>query len=185
MQDSRIGTLQRMPLFAGLRPDTLIHLMEHARIRYVRAGSLFFAEGEPALFMYVLEEGLVSVRRRWDGCELVLGRFDQGDSFGEMALLDPGARSASVRAEIDCVAIEISAGDLCSIQEYDAEQYRLLQAGIERELRRSLVFGRPGVASLSVSAADGPDLARSFGTQTRRPPIRDDEELLDSLLADC
>lgn len=185
MVDSRVGMLQQMPLFAGLRPDTLIYLLEQARVRYVRAGSLFFAEGEPAWFMYVLEEGLVSVRRCWDGCELVLGRFDRGDSFGEMALLDPGARSASVRAETDCVAIEISAGDLCSVQEYDAEQYCILQTSIERELRRSLVFGKPGVAAWSAGDVSGRDAASALGMQTRRPPIRDEEELLDSLLADC
>lgn len=99
MPVTRVQLLQRMPVFGGVREDTLLCLLQQARLRRVPAGGFFFREGEQALFMYVLESGSVTVHKNWQERELVLGTLGQGDCFGEMALLDMSARSASVRAD--------------------------------------------------------------------------------------
>ncbi|BDI05010.1 Crp/Fnr family transcriptional regulator [Sphaerotilus microaerophilus] len=134
----RLDMLQRMPIFGAIHADALEFLLAQTRLRSVARGDFFFRHGDRALVMYVLETGRVSVRRSWGDRELVLRSLGAGDCFGEMALMDLSARSASVRAESDCTAIEIGPGDLLRLFEHDAEQFALIQMNIGRELSRRL-----------------------------------------------
>lgn len=68
----------------------------------------------------------------------MLRTLNEGDCFGEMALIDNGPRSASVRAVEDCVAIEISATDLYRVYELDLKQFALIQMNMGREVCRRL-----------------------------------------------
>ena len=88
--------------------------------------------------MYVLESGRVTVSKSWQGHQLLLRRLGDGDCFGEMALLDLFPRSASVRADADCSAIELSSVNLYRLFEHDAEQFALIQMNIAREMSRRL-----------------------------------------------
>lgn len=138
MNASRVELLERMPIFSGIRPDTLECLLEEVRVRCVPTGDFFFRQGDQATFMYVLETGQVTVRKQWQGRELVLGALTEGECFGEMALIDMTPRSASVRAERVCSAIEISSSDLYGVYEYDPNQFAIIQVNICRELCRRL-----------------------------------------------
>ena len=69
---------------------------------------------------------------------MLVRRFGPGDCFGEMALLDLYPRSASVRAEADCTAIELAPDNLLRLFEHDAEQFALIQMNIAREMSRRL-----------------------------------------------
>jgi CRP-like cAMP-binding protein len=73
------------------------------RIKRFHNGTAIVRAGEPGDALYVVLDGEVSVRRRGlPGVTLGIGSF-----FGEMALLDGGARSASVVAEspVACLTI--------------------------------------------------------------------------------
>ena len=70
-------------------------------------GSYLFEEGQGASFAYVLTEGEIEiVRDSTDGIQ-VLGKVKKGSIFGEMAIIDGSARSASARAAIDCKVQEV------------------------------------------------------------------------------
>jgi CRP-like cAMP-binding protein len=138
LRAQRIELLQRMPVFGAIRDDTLSLLLEQARLRDVAAGGWFFREGDRADSMFVLETGEVAVIRTWHGEDWVLHKLAAGDCFGEMALMDLAPRSASVRAEAPCSAIEIGAGDLLHLYEHDPEQFALIQMNIGREVCRRL-----------------------------------------------
>jgi len=70
-------------------------------------GSYVFEEGQRASFAYVLTEGEIEiVRDSTDGIQ-VLGKVKKGSIFGEMAIIDGSARSASARAAIDCKVQEV------------------------------------------------------------------------------
>jgi CRP-like cAMP-binding protein len=88
--------------------------------------------------MFVLEAGKVTVSKSWQSHELLIGPLGQGDCFGEMALLDLCPRSASVRADEDCSAIELSSSNLYRLFERDVEQFALIQMNIAREMSRRL-----------------------------------------------
>jgi CRP/FNR family transcriptional regulator, cyclic AMP receptor protein len=135
---ARIALLQRMPIFGGVRADVLEFLLGLARLIRVGRREFFFHEGEPADFMYVLESGRAEVLKRWEGEDRLLHRLEQGDCFGEMALMDLFPRSASVRAIEDCVAIELSVADLYRVFEKDLEQFALIEMNMGREISRRL-----------------------------------------------
>jgi len=67
---------------------------------YFRPGDFVFRQGEPALNFYSVEKGTLDVIRtnETDGSEQLVAVIGPGDFFGEMALIEGRARSASVRA---------------------------------------------------------------------------------------
>ena len=130
--------LQRMPIFGALGADALQVLLERARTVVLPAGGYFFHERDPADSMFVLEAGRAVVIKRWRGRDFVINDLAAGDCFGEMALMDLQPRSASVRAEAECRAIEIGNDDLMHLYERDLEQFTLLQMNIGREVCRRL-----------------------------------------------
>jgi len=138
MTATRVELLQAMPVFGAIREDCLALLLAHAREVTVPQGGHFFREGDEAHSMYVLESGRVAVVKGWQGHDFVLHGLQAGDCFGEMALMDMCPRSASVRAEHDCRAIEIGADHLLLLYEHDIEQFALIQMNLGREVCRRL-----------------------------------------------
>lgn len=135
---ARIELLHRMPIFGAIRDDALEFIVDRTLSVRVGAGAYFFREQEPARSMFVLESGRVAVLRNWQGRELLLRTLGQGDCFGEMALMDLMPRSASVRAETDCTALELLPDTLLALFERDAEQFALIQMNMGREVCRRL-----------------------------------------------
>ena len=136
--DFFVEMLERIPVFGALREDALRLLLAHANEVKVQRGSWFFHEADTADSMFVLKRGRVSVIKGWQGRSVVLGQLGAGECFGEMALMDLMPRSASVRADEDCVAVEFSAGDLLMLFEHDVEQFALMQMNLGREVCRRL-----------------------------------------------
>jgi CRP/FNR family transcriptional regulator, cyclic AMP receptor protein len=138
MLATQVEFLQGMPIFGGIREDMLRVLLQEAREVVVPRGEFFFRENDRASSMYVLQVGRVSVVKGWQGRDFVLVGLGAGDCFGEMALMDLCPRSASVRADEDCRAIELGAADLHRLFETDAEQFALIQMNLGREVCRRL-----------------------------------------------
>ena len=138
MLAARVELLQQMPIFGAIGAETLEFLLEPAPLVQVPAGGFVCREGDPAHAMFVLERGRVTVSKAWQGHDLLLRRLGEGDCFGEMALLDLFPRSASVRADLDCSAIELSSANLYRLFERDAAEFAVIQMNIGRELSRRL-----------------------------------------------
>ncbi len=138
MKRARIEALLGTPLFGGINQEVVAFLLEEAAVVDVREGDWFFRQGDVGTSAFLLERGNVSVLKSHDGCDHFLRRLDVGDFFGEVALLDFGPRSASIRAEVDCSAIEISAQNLSRAARNDIEQFALIYMNLGRELSRRL-----------------------------------------------
>jgi CRP/FNR family transcriptional regulator, cyclic AMP receptor protein len=96
-------------LFADLDSDILNRLGERARERRFRRGQLIFGEGDPGDALFVVVEGLVKVFvTSEEGEEMVLITLRTGDTFGELTLIDGGARSASAQALEPTVALVVT-----------------------------------------------------------------------------
>jgi len=138
MVAKRIELLQQMPIFGAIDAGTLEFLLAAAPVVRIPRGGFYFREGDPPSGMFVLEQGRVAVSKNWNAHALLLQRMGPGDCFGEMALLDLFPRSASVRAEEDCSAIELSSANLYRLFERDVAQFALIQMNIAREMSRRL-----------------------------------------------
>jgi CRP-like cAMP-binding protein len=97
------NVLAGVPLFADLNRRHLNKVAAIGRIRRFHAGSAIVRAGDAGDALYVVLDGEVSVRRP-GLAELSLG---MGSFFGEMAVLDSAARSATVVANgpVVCLAI--------------------------------------------------------------------------------
>ena len=140
MNTERIRLLQAMPLFGGVSDQTLTFLLERSRRIDVAEGENFFCENDEARTLYVLEVGIVSVIKHWQGTPIVLHQLKAGDCFGEIALMEMMPRSATVRADTPCQAIEIPMSALFDCHEADLEQFTLIQMNLGREICRRLRY---------------------------------------------
>ena len=138
MQEMRIELLQRMPIFGGIRDEILRFLLDLSPVVFAARDDFFFRENDEGQSMFVLEAGRAAVMKHWQGRDWPLRHLEQGDCFGEMALMDLSPRSASVRAVADCAAIELSAASLYKLYEHDLEQFAIIQMNMGREVCRRL-----------------------------------------------
>lgn len=138
MENARIELLQGMPVFGGVKAQTLAFLLPYCSTISVPRNDFFFREDEDGDSMFVLESGKAEVLKTRQDQDYVLQTLNAGDCFGEMAVMDMGARSASVRASEDCTAIRISAGDLYKVYAHDLKQFALIQMNMGREVCRRL-----------------------------------------------
>jgi len=130
--------LHTMPVFGGISEDTLDFLLQLADLRHFSAGEYFFHEGDNAASMFVVQSGRVAVLKSGEGKELMLKELNEGDCFGEMALLDLYPRSCSVKALNACTVIEISQQYLFRLYQHNLEQFTIIQMNIGREISRRL-----------------------------------------------
>jgi CRP-like cAMP-binding protein len=89
--------IRGVPLFAETDEKFLDQLAEEFNERTYAPGELMAEEGERGLTFFVVECGEASVLVQGDEVR----RLGPGDAFGEMALIDKSARSATVRAETE------------------------------------------------------------------------------------
>jgi hypothetical protein len=89
-----MGMLRNMGIFSALPAAPLETLAREARYVTVHPGTAVISEGEEGDGYYAITNGSVRVTK--DGREL--RRLDSGDGFGEIALLHPVRRTASVTA---------------------------------------------------------------------------------------
>jgi CRP/FNR family cyclic AMP-dependent transcriptional regulator len=97
----RMQFLASVPLFTGLAKRQLQALARTCETHRWPAGALIVAEGSYDQNCYVVVEGTVDVVRGGNPVALL----GPGEFFGEIALLDPGPRSASVTTATEVVAV--------------------------------------------------------------------------------
>jgi CRP/FNR family cyclic AMP-dependent transcriptional regulator len=75
----------------------------------LKAGEYVFFEGDLDSDFYIIEEGQVEIfTKNKAGKRVTLVLVEEGESFGEFALLDRRPRSASAQAKTDCCVVRIS-----------------------------------------------------------------------------
>lgn len=97
MQEARIELLQRMPIFGGIRTEILQFLLALCPLVSAPTGEFFFREHDEGDAMFVLEVGKAAVLKSWRGQDHLLQILNEGDCFGEMAVMDHCPRSASIQ----------------------------------------------------------------------------------------
>lgn len=74
-----------------------------------KAGDFIFFEGDIEAHFYIIETGTVKIfSKNKTGQKVELAILNPGETFGEFALIDKGARTASAQAATDCKLMKIS-----------------------------------------------------------------------------
>ena len=94
-----IDALQGVELFDGLTTNELQAVAALCEERRLKRGDVLIQQGQPGLELYIVTEGFVEVVRQSNGGDQhVVVQLGPGQIVGEMALVDQGPRSATVRA---------------------------------------------------------------------------------------
>src|ERR1043166_3398108 len=97
--DADIELLKQAPLFQSMKFEELQALSKIVTFRQFQEGETLFRYGEPGDTMYFVRSGTVKfTTRNHAGEEILLEEVGEGRFFGEVALLDGGARTASAIA---------------------------------------------------------------------------------------
>ncbi len=100
--------LERSPLFRGLPPASLQRLASLATQRRYSAGEVVFSQGDPGDALYGVVSGKIRISTgATDGREVSLNIMEPGDTFGEIALLDGGERTAAATADVPSELVSI------------------------------------------------------------------------------
>ena len=99
-----VDPLGALPLFAGLNPEALAELRDHAEQVELKAGEYLFRAGEASNCLYVVRNGRLQVLHD----DVVLTELGRGEVVGELGLLIAAPRSASVRAVRDSTLVRLT-----------------------------------------------------------------------------
>lgn len=95
-----LTALQSVPIFSEVHEDTLNALVTAAEVKELVRGDVLFNEGDEPNSLHIVLSGRIAIVMisEVDDRESVVALMDSGDLFGELGLLDSGARSATARA---------------------------------------------------------------------------------------
>ena len=92
---------------SGLTREDVAPLVEAARVEEKRAGEVVVAEGADDKDVFIIRRGSMVVEKEMGGRPVFLSYLPAGTYFGEMAVIDGSARTASVKAAIKSEVIRI------------------------------------------------------------------------------
>lgn len=106
----RVKLLKSVELFAGLEDSDLAQLASLCREARFNRGEVITAQGADADDLYLVRDGMVEVllsQAATPNQSRMVVSLGAGQIFGEMALVDNGPRSATVRAARDGTALDV------------------------------------------------------------------------------
>ena len=137
-RDDLLEMLRKVPFLHSYADRFLRKILELSKLRRYQEGEVITRQGEYDTWLYVILSGQVRVVKN----EEEIARLDaKGGTFGELAMIDGEARSASVYATGDnttCLAIDSAFLEQLEPQdrkEFEAVYYRLLAEILAHRLR--------------------------------------------------
>jgi CRP/FNR family transcriptional regulator len=122
-------TLNRVPLFSGVKPKELKKLDRRMTERTFNEGDTITTQGESGIGFFVIEDGNATVSV---GGEIVR-TLGPGEHFGEIALIDNGPRSATIIASTDLRCRGMSAWEFRPfVEEHPEVAWALLETLVSR-----------------------------------------------------
>ncbi len=140
MQTALERPLASVSLAAGLDHAGFVVLARCLTRQTFAKGVALFHEGDTDDCLYILTQGVVSIKLRIKHTDRArrLGTYGPGVMFGEMALLEGKPRSADAIAEEDSVVYSLSRESLQNLQDHHPAAAVTVLLNISRELANRL-----------------------------------------------
>jgi CRP-like cAMP-binding protein len=131
--------LATTPVLMGTNLYAQNMIAEEGTVRDFADGQLIVREGQEGHAFFILVSGEVKVvKRTGTPEEVILSTLKEGEFFGEMCILAPMARAASIRANGPVRVIEIKAATLHHLYQKMPDQYAVVLLNLARDLARRL-----------------------------------------------
>ena len=133
------NALAANPVLAGTNLAAQTLLAREGLVRDFAPGAYIVREGDEGHSLFILVEGKVEIVKRADSPGAVtLDTLQQGDFFGEMCIIEPMTRAASVLALSQVKAIEVKAATLHHLYQQLPDQYAIVLLNLARDMSRRL-----------------------------------------------
>lgn len=99
-------------LLADFSQQDLDALAQCSTILRYRKGDDIIREGQQNGALFVVQSGLLHVRRKVQSSHTLLGRLEPGSFFGEISVFHPGPTTATVHAMTDGVVLRLESDNL-------------------------------------------------------------------------
>lgn len=157
MTESKLWYLKRCDLFERLSTEDAARLEDRATSRVFRRGEIIYLPGDPSHWVMVVARGRVKLKALTaDGKETILAFIEEGEVFGELAIVDDAPRDEFAEAAMPTEIVAVPRNEILRLLEIrpDAALRMTKLVGLRRrriETRlRNLLFrdNRHRVASL-------------------------------------
>jgi len=135
-----LTALQSHSLFGGITADQIGTIRHSFNESSFRAGEFIEKEGERGSRIFFITRGSVEIIKKLkheNGYRSLLA-LSEGDTFGEMELIDVQPCAASVRALEDTTTLTLSNKGLYEIHKNSCEIFSILIMNLAREISRRL-----------------------------------------------
>ncbi|MDM8515074.1 ABC transporter substrate-binding protein [Desulfobacterales bacterium HSG16] len=140
--------LNKLEIFKSFTEDSIMYLAQKIKLNHYPKGSIVVQEGDWGDSMFIIAEGIISVRTKLEtGSDFderfEVARVSAGDVIGEMSLLTGEARTASLLCLTETVLYEISKEDISPImQQYPEMAEHLAVMLTERKIKTQATKGK-------------------------------------------
>jgi CRP-like cAMP-binding protein len=128
------ATFKKYSFFGGLLDEQIARIVPLMEEEDYKPGEDIIVERAPNNKIWFILEGRVAVLRE----NIVLSEFGEGDSFGEMEVLDVMPSAATIRALNDVKVMSISNKALREVYKNDIKSFALMIMNFARDLSRRL-----------------------------------------------
>jgi CRP/FNR family cyclic AMP-dependent transcriptional regulator len=133
------NALAAVPVLTGIDLPAQTLLAREGIVHDFAPGAWIVREGDEGHSLFILVEGDVEIIKHADTPHAVsLARLPQSAFFGEMCIVEPMSRVASVRALAPVRAIEIKAATLHHLYQQMPDQYAIVLLNLARGMAHRL-----------------------------------------------
>ena len=125
--------MKNIPLFKRLSEAKLQALEAACVARTYPKNVILFIEGEEHTNLYIIKKGKICIYANDDqGNQVTLNYMTEGEYFGELALLDQRAHSASAASATPCELLQLSKASFNEIVMSDPASMRIMLAELSQ-----------------------------------------------------
>lgn len=171
----RRALLRQIPIFSGLTDTALAALEASMVLKRLPPGGVLIEERAPGVCGYAVLSGRLKVTTAANGRDLALNIVGPGSLIGELALLDPGPRSASAIALDPVRVLVLHRRDLLPFLQRHPEAALSMMTALVRRIRQ-ISRARRDLACLPLAERlrrTLDDLADRFGHDTEQGRLID------------
>src|SRR3954468_10704931 len=134
-----VNFLRSVTLFTEFEGDELQAMRKAMISSHFSPGDTILEEGNANRALHVLRAGRVRVTRRVNDREVSLCDLVEGQTFGELSIIEDGVASASLRAVSDTEVLSVSMHDLAQFLRSEPAAGAKFWRAIAIDLRRRLL----------------------------------------------
>jgi signal transduction histidine kinase len=180
MTQELFAQLRKVPIFSTLKDDEL-HCIEGVQEIYIETNEVLARQGEAAHFFWILLEGELRLYQSLaDGSEVMMGKIDGGNAFGELPLLANIPNSVNIQATTPCHLLQLDEDQFWSLMTMCPDVRKAILGNMAHRFQKlqSVTLQQEKMASLGTLAAGLMHELNNPGSAARRAASQLRENLM-------